>query len=87
MFILVSNIHSAVTVNKPICYTTMCDITVQSNIINGQELQQLSSLIPPNTLKDKAQICDWTIDCATANRDDYNVYPWHTICGKIHQKQ
>lgn len=75
------------SVNKPICYTTLCDIIVQSNIINGQELQQLSSLIPPNILRDKTQICDWTIDCTTANTDDYNVYIWHTIHVKIHQKQ
>jgi len=57
-FILVSNIHSAVTANKPICYTTKCVIIVQSNTINGQEFQQLSSIIPPYISGDKAQISD-----------------------------
>jgi len=59
VFILVSYIHSAVTVNKPICYTKKCVIIVQSNTINGQEFQQLSSIIPPNISGDKAQISDW----------------------------
>jgi len=59
VFILVSNIYSAVTANKPICYTTKCVIIVQSSTINGQGFQQLSSIIPPNISGDKAQISDW----------------------------
>jgi hypothetical protein len=46
-------------VNKPICYTKKCVIIVQSNTLNGQEFQQLSSIIPPNISGDKAQISDW----------------------------